>query len=316
MRILILTAVALFFFSKPLFAAPDLDLEHRYLEVYLEINDAEHIEKKADLPAALKDFKECYEKLKSIRADSPYWETALVVHRMYDCRAKIVELQLKLSVGNGSVPADETLAQIRANYPGPVQTGARHSYAWKSGIAIGLFWIGKDGEKRSAWDDDWMKSNGGVDSPDDRNGFSAAAHVDKLNPFYVALPFNDLAHAEAAEKWVPAAWHRQLQEGKPVSACKDRWVQVTNAEGRSCFAQWEDAGPSGDDDPEYVFGKSIPKVEDKPAMSVSPAVAQYLELNDDITKRVAWRFIDEADVPPGQWLKYQEQGLIYAAMNE
>jgi hypothetical protein len=194
--------------------------------------------------------------------------------------------------------------------------GAHHqTYPWKTNILPNVFWIGKDGMKQSAWDDDWLKSNGGVDTPDDRNGFSAAAHVDKLNPFYVALPFNDLAHPDAARKWAPASWSRQPKDGKPVSLCKDRWVEMKNANGRVCYAQWEDAGPSGDADPEYVFGAATPKSGDKPALSVSPAVAQYLGLSDD-TDRVSWHFVDEADVAPGQWLKYQEQGLIYAAMNK
>lgn len=193
--------------------------------------------------------------------------------------------------------------------------GAYHlTYPWKTNILPDVFWIGKQGAVRSAWDDNWVKTNGGIDSPNDRNGYSAAGHAAKVNPFYVALPFNDLAHPELALEWVPRAWNRQPRNGKAVSGCKDRWVEMKSAAGRICFAQWKDAGPLGDADPEYVFGSSAPKAGDKPALSVSPAVAQYLDLNDD-TNRVSWRFVDEANVSPGQWLKYDEQALLYAAMH-
>jgi hypothetical protein len=297
-------------------AAPEGDLGQQYLAVYLGINAAEHLEAKSDVAGALKDFQDCYMKLNALHVSDPDWQTALIIHRLEDCRTQIIDLQLKLSAGKES--AEDTLAKVRATYPGPAQMQLNHhapSYAWKTNVAANLFWIGKNGVNQSAWDNDWVKSNGGVDSPGDRNGFSAAAHVDKLNPFYVALPFNDLAPPDAARKWIPASWSRQPKDDKPVSACKDRWLEVKNGNGRVCYAQWEDAGPSGDADPDYVFGPSVPKSGDKPALSVSPAVAQYLGLQDD-TDRVSWRFVDEADVAPGQWLKYQEQGLIYAAMNK
>ena len=249
------------FFSSSALAAPDLDFEHRYLAVYLEINDAEHLEAKADVPAALKDFQDCYVKLSAIHVSDPDWHTALVIHRLEDCRTKIIELQPKLSAGKES--AEDTLAQVRATYPGPAQMQLNYhapSYAWKTNVVTDLFWIGKDGVKQSAWEPDWVKSNGGVDSPDDRNGFSAAAHVDIHNPFYVALPFEDLTHPEAARKWVPAGWARLPKDGKPVSACKDRWLALKNANGRVCYAQWEDAGPAGAADPEYVFGGAAPNL--------------------------------------------------------
>jgi hypothetical protein len=47
-------------------------------------------------------------------------------------------------------------------------------------------------------------------------------------------------------------------------------------------------------------------------------VAQYLNLDFEDKKppAVSWRFVEEEDVPPGQWLKYDEQAVIYSAMRE
>lgn len=117
---------------------------------------------------------------------------------------------------------------------------------------------------------------------------------------------------------MPKSWSRLPENGKAVSSCKDRWICIKNAEGRSCYAQWEDAGPGADDDAVYVFGDSAPKVNDKPALSVSPAVADYLGLRGNAQKssQVSWRFVDDADVRPGAWLKYDEQALLYAEMNK
>ena len=76
-------------------ARADQTLQQRYLDIYLKINDAEHLEKQNDFRGALDDFKDCYAKLAKIHQSDPNWETALVVHRMDDCKAKILELQPK-----------------------------------------------------------------------------------------------------------------------------------------------------------------------------------------------------------------------------
>ena len=302
MRFRIIAAGILLFMATQIQAAPDLNSGSRYLEVYLKINDAEHLEAKGDLAGALKDFQECHGKLLAIQTDNPNWETALVGHRIQDCRAKILDLEGKL--------------KMQPDIGTPTQEATIH-YPWKSGVVADVFFIGKDGKVSSAWDKDWVKTNGGIDSPSNRNGFATAGHASKINPFYVALPFNDLAHPELAVDWVPRGWPRASSKGQPISACKDRWVWIKTADGRSCYAQWEDAGPGADDDAEYVFGSGLPKDKDKPALSVSPGVADYLGLSRDNKNPslVSWRFVDNADVRPGAWLKYDEQAVIYAGMN-
>src|SRR5271168_4228725 len=76
-------------------AHADQTLQQRYLDIYLKINDAEHLESQGDYRGALDDFKDCYQKLSKIHDDDPSWETALVVHRMEDCQVKIQTLEPK-----------------------------------------------------------------------------------------------------------------------------------------------------------------------------------------------------------------------------
>jgi len=80
-------------------AAPCVQAEEtrqqQYLNVYLKINEAEQMERHGDYRGALADFKDCYEGLAKINKIDPNWETALVLHRMADCKAKILELQPK-----------------------------------------------------------------------------------------------------------------------------------------------------------------------------------------------------------------------------
>ena len=186
-----------------------------------------------------------------------------------------------------------------------------------------MFWIGEGGSNisstdnvRSAWDENWRSTNRGNDSPNDRNGFATAEHASTVNPFYVALPFNDLAFPDKAREWLPAGWYRRPKDGKQVSACKDRWVWIKNARGHSCFAQWEDVGPLRYDHAEYVFGSDRPDTYTRAGLDVSPAVAQYLGIDENKRAITSWRFVDDEDVPPGAWLKYDEQAVIYTALHQ
>src|SRR5450631_575649 len=116
----LLTIVLAWILTIPLsLAHGEQTLQQRYLDIYLKINDAEHLEKQGDYKGALEDFKDCYTKLAKINKSDPNWETALVVHRMQDCQAKITELQPKADaqmatsppppvVGPGLTPATNT----------------------------------------------------------------------------------------------------------------------------------------------------------------------------------------------------------------
>lgn len=201
---------------------------------------------------------------------------------------------------------------------------AKNTYPWKTGIITTMFWIGEGSTPissttniQSSWDEDWMSHNRGSDSPYNRNGYASGSHASTLNPFYIALPFNDLAFPDKAREWVPRSWHRPNKDGKQVSACKDRWVLIKNAQGRSCYAQWEDVGPLRYDHAEYVFGSERPigLGDDHAGLDVSPAVAQYLGI-DGKNRITAWRFVDDEDVRPGPWLLLDEQAVLYEAMHQ
>ena len=73
---------------------------------------------------------------------------------------------------------------------------------------------------------------------------------------------------------------------------KNRWVEIRR-NGRSCFAQWQDVGPCGEDDFDFVFGRaSKPRntFDAKAGLDVSPAVWHHLGMHDNDLS--AWRFVE------------------------
>ena len=339
MRYLAAIVIAVMLFSRTTRAEDSLPKQ--YLAAYTAINEAEHEEKSGDYQTSLATFLNVDQQLMAIQQAHPDWETALVDHRLDDCRTKIIELQSKIfalaaknqPAANGSIapaakgpaPSAVTEQQVDAWMETQMsQMKARSKswaanadkYPWKTGVTPSMFWIGEDGagNSASAWNASWVKTNGGADSPADRSGYGSGDHASRVNPFYVALPFNDLANPNDAKKWLPAGWtHLVGTDGQPVSACKDRWVEIKNSRGDTCYAQWEDVGPEGNDDGGYVFGAEKPKHQ--PAIDVSPAVAAYLGLQQNDNKTVSWRFVDEQNVRPGAWLKLDEQAILFRAMH-
>jgi len=192
----------------------------------------------------------------------------------------------------------------------------KQKYPWKKDIMTTEFWIGESGSTASAWDKNWVSSNSGNDSPTNRHGYLPADHASTVNPFYVALPFNDLAYPDKAHRWLPKGWERQPRDGKQVSACKDRWIEIKNEQGTICYAQWEDVGPLRHDHAEYVFGNERPGPGASAGLDVSPAVAKYLSIAPEGNNRLtSWRFVDAEEVPPGYWLKYDEEAILYTALH-
>jgi hypothetical protein len=198
------------------------------------------------------------------------------------------------------------------------------TYPWKTNIITTEFWIGEGSTPlssttnvQSSWDEDWLSNNHGSDNPNYRSGYAAGGHASTLNPFYVALPFNDLAFPDKAREWLPPGWYRRPKDGKQVSACKDRWVEIKNQRGDYCYAQWEDVGPLRYDHAEYVFGDERPTGmgDDHAGLDVSPAVAEYLGI-DGKNRLTSWRFVDDEDVRPGAWLKLDEQAVIFTALEQ
>lgn len=185
----------------------------------------------------------------------------------------------------------------------------RGGLPWKRNVVATVFWVGElPGENnptpnnKSAWDQNWQANFGGVDHPDRRDGWCPVGFIPQLNPFYCALPYNDVAtggvHRPEASVEIP--WFWESYRGDGISVCKDRWVAIHH-EGRVCYAQWEDVGPFEVDHWQYVFGKEAPRPNRNAAAGIdlSPAVRDFLGLRSGAA--VEWRFVDDRQVPHGPW---------------
>lgn len=186
-------------------------------------------------------------------------------------------------------------------------------YPWRNQIVTTTFWVGEKPTKNnpvpnsaSAWDQHWAKHYGGTDTPDkaDRHHYIPVKFTPQQNPFYIALPFNDMSHGKLKpedEHIIP--WFKKMYRAPNKSVCKDRWIAI-RYKGRVCYAQWEDAGPFRTDNSEYVFGHARPKpnLNRGAGLDVSPAVRDYLGMNSsDVTD---WRFVEFSEVPKGPWALY------------
>ncbi|MBV9490193.1 MAG: hypothetical protein JO069_10775 [Verrucomicrobia bacterium] len=186
-------------------------------------------------------------------------------------------------------------------------------YPWKYGITTTVFWIGEKATPRnpvsnekSAWDSDWVLRYGGYDNPDAaaRVNFVPVGVVPGINPFYVALPYNDINdHHTKPEAALVIPWFRMTFVRDGESVCKGRWLAIRHGR-RVCYAQWEDVGPFAVDHWQYVFGSERPRPNPNQdaGLDVSPAVRDFLGLSGD--DRCDWKFVDFANVPLGPWSLY------------
>ena len=205
------------------------------------------------------------------------------------------------------------------------QTGTQ-LYPWRQNIRATVFWVGEQPTQnnptpncKSSWDTKWMENFGGYDNPDPsqriadhRNSdFRPKAFIPKLNPFYIALPYNDVggyrSHKKEASRVIP--WFARMSPQPGKTTLKGRWIQIYHG-GRSCYAQWEDCGPWRTDDWEYVFGNQRPKNRSNKsaAIDISPSVRDYLGLHSG--ELCHWRFVEAAQVPYGPWKKYGNQTVV------
>ncbi len=207
------------------------------------------------------------------------------------------------------------------NTTGAVSSGNEEAtrYPWRQKIVTTTFWVGELPTRNnpvpntaSSWDKDWAANYGGFDNPDTRarKEFIPANFTPRQNPFYVALPYNDMEKTgfkAEASKIIP--WFKEAYQGPLQSVCKDRWIAIRYG-NKVVYAQWEDCGPFRTDHWEYVFGNDRPKpnLNHGAGLDVSPAVRDYLGMNDsDVTD---WRFVDFDEVPPGPWSKFGENNTF------
>jgi hypothetical protein len=182
------------------------------------------------------------------------------------------------------------------------------AYKYHKNISTTIFWVGEDASKEnanianiaSAWDDMWMLNYGGVDTPDTRNAYLPSNFTPNENSFYFALPYNDFDEngKQKGDLSTYIPWVKTTDINKSV--CKNRWIKIIKNQ-KVAYAQWEDVGPFGEDDKDYVFGTNTPKnsINNHAGLDVSPAVRDYLNLSD--IDNVDWVFVDEKDVPDGPW---------------
>lgn len=150
------------------------------------------------------------------------------------------------------------------------------------------------------------------------NGFFPTRVAPKENPFYVDLPFDDVNDPVAfamrcdVVPWADEPGYAGRCDDASFSYMKDRWVEIVGPNGATCYGQVEDAGPSHDDlyhDAAYVFGKDDARPAQRhfrnAGMDVSPALNGCLGFAELDGERdvVAWRFVDDADVPEGPWTR-------------
>jgi len=188
-------------------------------------------------------------------------------------------------------------------------------YPWKNNIVTTVFWVGEQPTQnnpvpntKSSWDVQWHSNFGGYDNPDKaaRRGYLPANFVPKLNPFYVALPYNDVTRGTTKpESKIVIPWFRSnfVKEGQSV--CRDRWIAIRKG-NRVCYAQWSDCGPFRTDHWQYVFGNERPKpnLNQGAGLDVSPAVRDYLGISGkDVCD---WKFVEFKDVPNGPWASHGE----------
>jgi hypothetical protein len=200
------------------------------------------------------------------------------------------------------------------------RAGNSRSHPWKNNIVTTVFWIGEQPTQnnpvpndKSSWDVAWAKNYGGYDDPDQRNrrGYLPARFIPRQNPFYIALPYNDVTRGRTkpeAPRVIP--WFREAFVKPGKSVCKGRWV-VVRYRGREAYAQWEDCGPFRTDHWQYVFGnqRPLPNLNQAAGLDISPAVRDYIGMRGgkDVT---SWRFVEFREVPRGPWAQYGDNNTF------
>jgi hypothetical protein len=237
--------------------------------------------------------------------------TCLRAQSPYESSEDFVRYAMKLRE-NALLKVEPQVDVYSTSQPGLYGFGGR--YPWKTGIVTTVFWVGEKPtpnnpvpNTRSAWDVNWVADYGGYDDPDtnNRRNYIPANFTPRQNPFYVALPYNDVTSGTTKpEAPIVIPWFRQFYRKYGQSVCQNRWIEIRNHEGQTCYAQWSDCGPFRTDDWQYVFRDEIPdpNLNHGAGLDVSPAVRDFLGLSGmDVT---CWRFVDFSEVPPGPWSYY------------
>ena len=198
-------------------------------------------------------------------------------------------------------------------------------FPWKTNVVTTVFWVGEkqatgkgSPQHQSVWDKDWLQNFGGLDDPEPsaRHDYIPISFVPRQNPFYCALPYNDVERGQfKPEAPIVIPWFKQVHTEPGQSVCKDRWIAIRRGD-RICYAQWEDCGPFRTDHFQYVFqnDRPTPNASHGAGLSVSPAVRDHLGLAS--TDVADWRLVEVSDVPPGPWRNYGENNHFVIARRQ
>ena len=153
--------------------------------------------------------------------------------------------------GDGVVPIlPQSSAQLPRVFAPTKPDNGSTIYPWKMDIAATIFWIGEQAAEnnpvpndKSSWDVNWQENYGGVDTPDTGERtyeFIPKKFVPGQNPFYIALPYNDIVSSgntkPEAKLMIP--WIKKRTPGPGGTVCKSQWLALRYG-GRVCYAQWE-----------------------------------------------------------------------------
>ena len=250
----------------------------------------------------------------------PLLTSALVAHAQspYESSADFAKYAMKLR--------EQALLKVEPQVFVPTTSRASMTrYPWKTNIITTVFWIGEQPTQnnpvpntKSSWDANWRENYGGYDNPDPstRKNYIPVSFVPRQNPFYVALPYNDVTRGRfKPEARLVIPWFKQSFREEGQSVCRGRWLAIRKG-NKTAYAQWEDCGPFRTDHFQYVFQNERPKMNLNrgAGLDVSPAVRDYLGLQStDVTD---WQFVEVRDVPPGPWRTYGDNNNFVIAKRQ
>jgi TonB family protein len=330
-----------------------IDLRHRGDTTNALARLREALESDPNNPTVLEEMANTYESMQPLDRSNEMWRKLLAMNPSAGAPYDLADQRLNLGVpmppmadaattsssahfrtgsfgidssqmaGNPSLKSSEVASHQFSD--ADAETTARpsgHVFPWKTNVVTTVFWVGEkraagktSPQHQSAWDKDWLKSFGGVDDaePSARHDYIPIAFVPRQNPFYYALPYNDVEHGQfKPEAPIVIPWFKQVHTELGQSVCKGRWVGIRKGD-RICYAQWEDCGPFRTDHFQYVFQNERP-TRHGAGLSVSPAVRDYLGLAP--TDVADWRFAEVSDVPPGPWRNYGENNHFVMARGQ
>ncbi|MBV9998546.1 MAG: hypothetical protein JO015_05465 [Verrucomicrobia bacterium] len=233
---------------------------------------------------------------------------------------------LKFEPAAGVSPTRRLFTGSSLHYPtGPSLGGKADRGPWKFNIVTTIFWIGERAavnnpvpNSKSSWDPEWALRYGGYDDPEPaaRRDFRPVNFVPRQNPFYVALPYNDVEGGHTKlEAAAVIPWFRETFVHDGQTTLKGHWIAIRHGD-RACYAQWEDCGPFRTDHWQYVFGDERPRpnLNRGAGLDVSPSVRDYLGLRDiDVCD---WKFVEFRDVPSGPWAFYGDNNPFVIARRQ